>query len=310
MKRLRQNKSLLLLLIMVLTIGIVGCSNNEKPAEKPAEKPVAEILITDDADQKIQLEKPAEKVVSLAPSITESLFAIGLDDEIVGVTEYCDYPKEALDKEKVATFKEANMEKILATGAELVIHTGNLDEENAKTLKEAGMKVVLLDPQNIDSVNSTLERLGVLTGKTKEAEKLIGEIKSKKEEIVDIVSAADKKTVFYEIWHEPLMAAGPGSFMAELIDLAGGENVAADAEAPYAEYSLEKLIEKNPKVYLSADDGEKTVEDIKAREGYDNIDAVKNGEIHLLDANIVSRSGPRIIEALELVAKAIHPDLF
>lgn len=135
--------------------------------------------------------------------------------------------------------------------------------------------------------------------------------------IIAKVEDAEKVKVFYEIWHDPLQAAGPGSFMDELIVLAGGENIAHDAVAAYAEYDLEQLIERDPQVYLTSEMAEPiegmeeiNAESISQRPGYENISAIKEGRVFLLDGDMLSRPGPRIVDALELVAKAIHPDLF
>jgi iron complex transport system substrate-binding protein len=135
-------------------------------------------------------------------------------------------------------------------------------------------------------------------------------MKIKQNEIINKVKGYEKRTVFYEIWHEPLMTAGPGSFINELIQLANGKNIADDAESAYPEFSLERLISRNPQVYITADDGFKTAEDIFSRQGYINITAIKTGQLFMLNQDIVSRPGPRIIEGFEFIARAIHPEAF
>ena len=143
-----------------------------------------------------------------------------------------------------------------------------------------------------------IEIIGKATGKKAEAEEIINSIKEKRDYILEKVKDAEEVTVFYEIWHDPLMGAGKGSFMDELITLAGGKNIAYDTDGAYPQYDLEQLIERDPQVYLaSKDSDDKTIESIKLRPGYDAISAIKNDRIYLFkgnEANLVSRPGPRI----------------
>ncbi|WP_077369966.1 ABC transporter substrate-binding protein [Anaerosalibacter sp. Marseille-P3206] len=321
MKNFRNKKVLLLLLALVLTLTVfTGCGNNKteenldskgEKVEEEAKNSNYPMEVEDQFGNTVTFEKMPESIVSLAPSHTEILFSLGLEDKIVGVTEFCDYPEEAKTKEKVGSFTGVNIEKIIELNPDLVVEYGPGDEEVNKSLREAGINVLCYEPESIDSVIDVIEKLGEITDTTGQAETVVNEMNNKKEEIVNKVKDSEKVKVFYEIWHDPLMAAGPGSFMDELINLAGGENIAADAEGDYPQFDLEQLIERDPEVYLAAEDSEeKTVESIKTRPGFENISAVKNGKVYLLEPNIVSRPGPRIVEALEMVAKAIHPELF
>ena len=320
MKNFRNNKFLLLLLVLLLTLTVfTGCGkepteDNSDNGEEHIVEDKGSIYPMDVEDQfgnTVTFEKKPESIVSLAPSHTEILFSLGLGDKIVGVTDFCDYPKEALDKEKIGSYTEINIEKIVELNPDLVVQYGPGDEDITASIRDAGINILCYEPESIDAVIDVIEKLGKVTDTVEQAESIVGEMNAKKEEIVNKVKDSEKTKVFYEIWHDPLMAAGPGSFMDELINLSGGENIAADAEGEYPQFDIEQLIERDPQVYLAAQDSEeKTVESIKARPGFENISAVKNDRVYLLEPNIVSRPGPRIIEALEMVAKAIHPELF
>lgn len=320
MKKLKSKKVLLLLLALVLTLTVfTGCGNKnakvklDDNVEKVEEykDSIYPMDVEDQFGNTVTFEKKPESIVSLAPSHTEILFSLGLGDKIVGVTDFCDYPEEALDKEKIGSYTEINIEKIIELNPDLVVQYGPGDEDITASIRDAGINILCYEPESIDDVIDVIEKLGKVTDTVEQAESIVNEMNDKKEEIVNKVKDSEKVKVFYEIWHEPLMAAGPGSFMDELINLAGGENIAADAEGEYPQFDIEQLIERDPQVYLAAQDSEeKTVESIKARPGFENISAVKNDNVYLLEPNIVSRPGPRIIEALEIVAKAIHPDLF
>lgn len=323
----------LFLSLMLIAFTIVGCtpkkdsneglkvegveSQNKDVGEETQEFPIE---IEDNFGNKVTMEKEPMKIVSLAPNNTEVLFVLGLGDRIVGVTSYCDYPEEAKTKEIVGDFTATNLEKIVELNPDLVLVYGAGNEEDNKVLKDAGIKVLGFMPETIDAVMEDIETVGKVTGKNKEAKELVEAMNNKKNDILEKIKGQEEVRVFYEIWHDPLQAAGKGSFMNELITLSGGINIAADekdekgVEIAYPQYDLEKLIEKDPEVYLASQDmPDKTIESIKMRPGFEAISAIKDDRVYVFEgneANVVSRPGPRIIEALELVAKSIHPELF
>jgi iron complex transport system substrate-binding protein len=305
-----KKRSLYLLLALLIIVGsISGCSSSTSPVEDNPQQVAETIEITDDFGKVITLEKPAEKIVSLAPSQTEILFAIGAGEKVVGVTTADDYPEEVKEIEKVGGFDGWNLEMIIALEPDLVINYGQGSEEDNKRFEEAGIVVASFLPETIDDVMDTIEKIGVLTGNSDKAKEVVADMKSERDEIISKVKDLETKRVFYEVYNDPLMTAGPGSFIDELINLAGGENIAKDADSPYPQYDVEKLIEKNPEVYLIPDDSTTTLETLKERPGFENIDAIKNSQVYFLDADIVSRAGPRIIEGLKEIAKAIHPEI-
>lgn len=321
-----KRKILSLIVVLILIFTFVGCGNQEEVQEENQENQEEleeneeeqgeeenesqyPVNITDGYGREIELEKPAEKIISLAPSMTETIFALGAGDRLVGVTTYCNYPEEAKEIDQVGDFEGPNLESVIEKNPDVVVALAMGDDEKSK-LEDAGITVFLQDPQNLDEVFDNIKKIGTILGLQEEAESLTSNMISKKDSIVETVSNYDSKKVFYEVWSEPLMTAGPGSILDEMINLSNGENIAYDAESLYPEYSLELLIERNPEVYLTADDGFKTVEDIKNREGYENITAIKENNIYMLHPDIVSRTGPRIIEGLEMIAQAIHPEAF
>lgn len=322
-----KNLTLFLSLIMIIS-ALVGCTpkvdnnkdeglqveDNNNQNNDVVEEVSFPVEIEDSFGNKVTIESEPTKIVSLAPSNTEVLFALGLGDKVVGVTSYCNYPEEATTKEVIGSYKQFNLERIVELNPDLVLISGSGEEEDNKILRDAGIKVLGFEPKSIGDVMKDIELIGKATGTSEKANEVIGAMEDKKNEILDKVKGQEPVTVFYEIWSDPLMGAGKGSFMDELITLSGGKNIADDADGAYPTYDLEQLIERNPKVYLAAKGMEDmTVESIKTRPGYDAITAVKNDRVYLFEGNeadIVSRAGTRIIEALELVAKAIYPEVF
>lgn len=306
-----------LIFMMVLTL-VIGCTPKEEPKINEESPMISEkkidiypMEIEDGFGNKVTIEKQPTRIISLAPSHTEILFALGLNDEIVGVTTYCNYPEEAKAKERVGDAFNLNLEKILELDPDLVIQYGPGKEDVNNRLTESGIAVLSYLPESVDEVISLIEELGSVTNTMVQAEAITVDMISKRDYITNKVSNVDKKaTVFFEIWDEPLQAAGPGSFVDELIRLAGGENIASDAESAYAQFDLEQLIERNPEVYLMSEDLEtKTIESVKLRPGFSELSAVQNDRIYILDP-LISIPGPRIVDGLELIAKSIYPELF
>ena len=308
----------LFLVLMLVFVGLVGCSQDKIDPGPDAVGPNNNNIeynysktFSDDFGHIIELEEAPERIISLAPSHTEILYALGLGDKIVGVTAFCDYPAEALELEKVGDYMGINFEKIIELEPDLIVNYGQLDDDASKIYSDAGIPVLSFLPESIDEVINTIKQIATATDTVEEGDALVKSMEDHRDEIVAKVQTVDTVKVFYEIWHDPLMAAGAGSFMDSLINLANGTNVASDAEGAYPSYDIEQLVENDPEVYLTANDlPDKTVESISARPGYEDISAIKNGDIHILDGNISSRPGPRIVEGLELVARAIHPEVF
>jgi len=256
---------------------------------------------------------PAEnlRIISLAPSTTEILFALGLDKEIVGVSEFCNYPPKALTKEKVGTFSQPNIEKILSLGPDIIFCTGLEQAPLAENLKKLKLNVIISDPSNINSLLVSIAEIGKLTNKKNQADSLIkhmqesiNEIKSRTAKIPE----EKKQKVFIEIWHNPLNTAGKGSFINELIELAGGNNIAYDLKTAYGSFSPELVIKRNPDcIILAYMVKDNPGSELKARAGWNKIAAVKNNRVYGdIDPDILLRPGPRITEGLREIYKKLY----
>ncbi len=316
-----KKRILAMLMIFILIFSMAGCKKNEETPETGADETngsdegmvtetgVYPITVTDSNGREVTIDKMPEKIVSTVPSNTEIIYEIGKGENLVGVSVYCNYPVEAQEVEKIGDYDGPNLELIIGLDPDVVLGSWMSDDVVAQ-LEDAGIKVVLVNPGDLEQTYETMQMIGDIVGASEEADQMVSGLKAKQEMIMNRVAGYEAKTVFYEIWNDPLMTAGPGSFHSELITLANGVNIAADTKSSYPEYSLEMLIAKNPQVYLTGDDGFKTAEDIFAREGYENIEAIKTGQLFMLNKDILSRPGPRIIEAFESVAAAIHPEAF
>ncbi|SDK69775.1 ABC transporter substrate-binding protein [Natronincola ferrireducens] len=324
---MKQKKIVWIAWMLLIAFMVVGCTveapiNEGEAVEDEEQGEGFPREVVDGLGYTVTINQKPERIISASPSQTETLFILGLADNIIAVSDYCDYPQEALDKEKIGGYKNLNTEKIIELSPDILFIYGDGDEEAIKLIEAAGITIARFEPETIDEVFSAITITGEMMGTEEKAETVVAELTAKRDSIVEKVKEQETVSAFYEIWHEPLMAAGTGSFMDELITLAGGENVAKDAEGAYPIFSEEALVERNPEVYLipashyieffdmTEEDKAERIAEITSRPGYGEIDAVKNNRIELLEPNVVSRPGVRIVEALEMIAKALHPQLF
>lgn len=257
-------------------------------------------------------------IVSTAPSNTEILFALGLGDKVVGVTSYCNYPPEVTERVNLGNltiiggFSTINIEKIFALKPDLVLATGGVQNQSVEKLRNLNLTVMVLDPKNVSDILDNINYVGNITGKQKVAQELTDNMKGRIERIISR-NISQKPRVFYLLWNDPLMSAGPGTFINDIIQLDGGTNLAEDAKIAYPVYSLETLIYRDPEVIivnLGHGDSGPTVEWVKTQQLWQKMSAVKNNRVYGIDADIITRSGPRIVDALEKVARYIHPEFY
>lgn len=285
-----------------------AAQTEDTEAQAPeADATVYPIEVQDGLGNTVRLETEPETIVSLAPNVTEILFALGLGDKIVGTSEFSDYPAEAADVEAVGGAMGFDLERITEMDPDLIITNGvveGLDE----AATNAEIAVAGYYPQNMEEVQNQILQVGELANRQVEAQGIVANMKERTEAVVASVEGLDKPTVFYEVWGDPLMVAGSGSFINEIITLAGGEDVAGDAE-PYSNYDVEQLVAADPDIYLINDGDPNVSQEILAgRPGYESLSALQNDRVLTVNADLISRPGPRLIDGLEAVADLLHPD--
>lgn len=303
--------SMVSLVMAVVLLGVSGCALRSKlggAGDFP-------LKVTDNAGREVTLDRRPVRLVSLAPSNTEILFALGAGPKVVGVDSFSDYPEEAKNLTKVGSFSKPDVEAIVALKPDLVLGT-NMNIKGIDQFEKVGLKVLILDPRTFEGVYDNLTLLGKVLGTEKQAQKVVDTMRSKLGRVsaaLSKVKPEDRVPVYYEVYSDPLMSVGPGTFIHQVITLAGGRNLFADATVDYPVVGSETVVARDPHVILYPDfhgNRSLTIDKVKARPGWDKIQAVAKARVYSVDANIVSRPGPRLADAVETMAKLLYPDLF
>ena len=295
--------SILLICLLTIASAAVSCSQTASGA-----------TVIDDQNREVTLEGIPARIVSHVPSITETLFALSLGDSVVGVSDYCNFPEEAAEKSSVGGYYTPSIEMITALDPDLVLTDGYA--EDIFQLEGMGIPYIVLDPKDIDGITGNIRLLGEVTETQDKANELIKGMEERIDAVVTAVKGAASTRVFYVFdASDPTKpwTAGPGSFMDTLINLCGGENVAAEAQGPWIQLSMEELIDSDPEIIVvDSMHGTATMSpsEIKSLTIWESITAVREDRISIIDGDLVNRHGPRIVDGLEELARIIHPELF
>jgi iron complex transport system substrate-binding protein len=267
----------------------------------------------DEAGRGVEVKGPPQRIVSVAPSVTEILFALGLGSRVAGVSVYCQFPPEALKKEKIGGYINPSLEKIVALKPDLVI---GIAEGDLKSFvdKLAGLKipVYIANPQNVSEVLNSIQKIGEATFSSPAAGKVVAGMKERIQGIQSRVRGRPQFRVLHILNFDPLISAGKGTFVDDLIRLAGGRNLAEKAQGRYPRFSMEEVLAQDPEVILLASmkSQDPMSEQRQWWERWKTVSAVKHNRIYVLDSDLIHRPSPRIVDGLEQVARAIHPEVF
>lgn len=327
------------LLALLLALAACGQPAAPQPTAAPAEAPQptaapaeptvalaeptvapeeAAVEVTDSAGRTVSVAAPPARIVSLAPSTTEILFALGVGPQVVAVDDFSNFPAEEVDQlPKIGSFGTINAEQIVALEPDLVLAAGTTAPEIVQQLSDLGLTVVVAGAPEatVESIFSDIELVGQATGQSERAAELTAAMRARFAEVTGLVAqASERPTVFWELdATDPAKpyTVGPGSFIDELIGLAGGTNIFGEGDNPYPQVSAEQIVAADPQVIILADaQYGVAVESVGQRPGWDVISAVREGRVYPIDSDLVSRPGPRVIEGLEAIARLLHPDLF
>jgi iron complex transport system substrate-binding protein len=276
----------------------------------------AKVALVDDLGTEVEVTQPVERIISLAPSNTEIAFALGLGERLVGVSDWSDYPAEALEIQKVGTGTEGNLELIVSLDPDLVLAIGGepVPEINGQ-LRDLGFAVLVLAAEDLEGIYNDIELVGQAAGVGVAAEELVADMRERIEAVREkAAEAAAEPLVFYELdATDPTRpwTVGAASWHDDFIGLAGGVNLAGEQQSAWVQISAEEIVAQNPGIIILGDaNWGVTPDSVAERPGWEAIAAVQEGNIHGIDDNLISRPGPRVAQGIEELARLIHPELF
>jgi iron complex transport system substrate-binding protein len=263
--------------------------------------------VFDDLGRLVAINGTPQRIISLAPSNTEILFALGLGDKVVGVTDWCDYPPEALEKEKVGGYANPDIEKIVALNPDLILAGYGNPIEVVYTLAGLGLTVFGIKTTDLDDLLNDIRRVGEITDKEVEAQALTSAMESRIQAVTNQTEELEQRPrVFYIVWHDPLWTAGSGTFINELIEKAGGVNIFGNVTG-YPMVSIEDVLARDPEIIITS---EWSYDWALNSTELASTNASQSGRIFTCDDDLVQRPGPRLVEGLEWFAHFIHPEIF
>jgi iron complex transport system substrate-binding protein len=268
---------------------------------------------TDEVGRTVEVSGPPRRIVSVAPNVTEILFALGLGGRLVGVTTYCQYPPEALKIEKIGGYINPSLERIVALRPDLVVGIAEGDLRTfVDKLTALKIPVYIANPRTALDVLISIRKIGEVAFAPEPAREIVRSMEEKIQSIRDKVQGRPRPRVLHILDFNPLISAGKGTFVDDLIRLAGGRNVAETAAGKYPRFSMEEVLVQDPEVILlsSMKSRDPLVKQRRWWERWKTISAVKHGRIFVLDSDLIHRPSPRMGEGLEQVARAIHPEAF
>ncbi len=310
-------KAVITVIFLVLVL-LAGCGGEEEEKfEKEDSGDTADtdtVTVVDHKDREVEVSLEPEKIVSLSPSNTETVYALGLEDNLVGVTDYCNYPPEVEEKPVVGGYVDPNREKIMELNPDLVL-ADSMHEQEVHDLQDLGMEVVVLAPENFEEIFEAMDIVGEITNRRQDYRELKEELEARLEAVSEKVkdtAESERVRVYYEVDPEHLIGAGKGSIVHEIVTAAGGSNIFGDIDNRYPQLSAEEVLERQPEVVLFPDDhGTADIpEQMDNRPGWSNIPAVQEDRIHAVSGDMFSRAGPRVVEAVEIAAELFYPEQY
>jgi iron complex transport system substrate-binding protein len=309
-------------LCLFLLISVLGCKGEPSKDAAPTSSwdadntPRAELIAVDRLKREVRFDSTPKRIVSLMPAATELMFAIGAGPQLVGVTKNCNYPPEALTLERVGggTMESVSREKIISLKPDLVLCKWDHHQPLMVTLEQFNIPALAIGPETLDELFAEATMLGDVSGHAAQAERLIDQMRIRLERIngrVDSFSPSKRRKVFYEVWDDPLMTAGPGSFIGEALRLAGMQNIFEDATGNYPKVSDEVVVARNPDVIFSPSTHASRVslEKMLQRQGWGAVSAIKQKQVFIVDGDHISRCGPRLLDAIEEMITLAYPEL-
>lgn len=303
-------RSMALTSIVFMLVG-VSCGSEEPHVDRAEPEAAFPITVTDDDEVAVTIPEEPERIVTFAPSNTEIVFALGLGDRLVGVSgDFDNHPPEAQDIEQVGGAGEfgvdPNVEELVSLEPDLMLTIGG-GEHWKQSLRDLDVPVFTVNATDFDDLLNDIKTVGRITGAPEAARSLTEEMVGEAESVAEGVAAEPRASCFFEVFFPPLTTVGPDTFIFDLLDRAGCDPVSAEANSDYPEWSVDRLVTADPDVYLVSSESGQSVDAVATRPGFRELSSVRSNNVVLIDSDLISRPGPRVVEGLQALAEALHP---
>jgi len=269
--------------------------------------------VTDEVGRRVVVPVPVQRIVSLAPSLTETVYALGVQERLMGVTDYCDYPPETKTKPRVGGPVQPNLEQVVALQPDLVLATRAINRrETVEALERLGIAVYATDPRTVEGVLESMRRLGKVIGAREQGEALVAALRARLEGLKRRLAGRPATRVLFVVWLEPLISIGQKTFLADALNWARAESV-LETTQDWPRINLEEVVRLQPEYLVFASSHGETPEDtldqLHARPGWRSLNAVQHRHIAVI-SDAINRPAPRLVDAIEQVARQLHPEAF
>jgi len=262
-------------------------------------------LFIDDIGRTVNISSNPQRIISLAPNITEILFYLNLDNKVVAVTDFCNYPEGAKKKPSVGLLLSPDIEKIVSLKPDLVFATAEGNREDiVSNLQRFNINVYVLNPHSMEDILGEILHIGNITGQDGTARDKVKNLTNRIDAVKKKVASSRRVRVLYLVSHEPMISVGPGSFIHDIIEIAGGKNIFSQSLIRYPQVNMEEILSKDPEVIIASPDVAESIRLWEKRWG--DISAVRNKRVYSIETDIISRPGPRIVDGMEEIFKFIH----
>jgi len=297
------------LFLLALTACVSSCSSRRETSQPTNTNSSREV--TDEAGRRVLVPARPQRIITLAPNLTEIVYAVGAGNRLIGNTTFCDYPPEAKQVEKVGDTLQPNIERIIALKPDIVlISTASQLEAFTTQLNERAIPVFVTDPHDLEGVFQSIKTIGDLLGQQEQAEKLLGDLRARVAEVQGKVKDLQPVTVFYQVSASPLWTAGKKSWITDLIQRAGGRSVTGDIEGEWMRYSDEAALASRPEAIIIPTSDSPNGSKVEVAQALQKSPAVQNNRVYTINSDYLSRPGPRLVDGLEQIARALHPEAF
>ena len=294
---------------MIVSAFSLSCSSRREKVATTSATETREV--TDEAGRHVRVPARPQRIITLAPNLTEIVYAVGAGERLVGDTTFCDYPPEAKQVAKVGDTLQPNIERIIALKPDLVlVSTASQLETFTRQLDERGIAVFITDPHDLEGVFNSIKTMGDLLGQKEQAEKLVANLRARAASVEDAVKSRPPVTVFYQLSPAPLWTAGRRSWDTDLIRRAGGRSVTADVEGEWVRYSDEAAMASHPDAIITATSDSMSGEKMEIAPALQKSPAALNKRVYGINGDFLSRPGPRLVDGLEQMARVLHPEVF